>query len=308
MAARSTTVAATPRDDASSRDGLGRDDDLGARRRRAPGCGSLGGGGQGQDESRGARGTDETVHETSGLLRPAVPSKEAGGARGGVSRVLSSPGDGAAGCDGPWAGLLAPGSSAQGPLPGGVTRVRGSLAASGISSFASPVTVAGAARESHPLPSFAPRRTGDPRSVEKNEPRRIAPRPCEAHAERSPAAASRRCGLRPRRRPPAAARRGSGRAGGSTRRSAALAPPTRRTTVEPSSKVPRSSPGGHGRPGDGEAVASREAPPAEPARVDDDAPDVRRGDHHGRDVEPLVLAASLPRSSTPSGSSRRGPA
>ena len=50
------------------------------------------------------------------------------------------------------AGLLASGSSAPGAFPDARPSRRRSTAASGILPGASPVTVAGAARESHPLP------------------------------------------------------------------------------------------------------------------------------------------------------------
>src|SRR5262245_50536603 len=54
------------------------------------------------------------------------------------------------------AGLLASGSAARGLLPGRATGVGRSLASSGLPPEASPVTVAGAARDFHPLP-FAER-------------------------------------------------------------------------------------------------------------------------------------------------------
>ena len=70
-------------------------------------------------------------------------------------------------------------------------------------------------------------------------------------------------------------------------------PPTRRTTVEPSSKAPRSSPASAGSDSHLEAALPRQRAPREPARVDHDAADVRRGDHHDPDDEPFASSGPL---------------
>ena len=162
ISAASMTVAAAPSDAVGSGDGLGRDDDVGGD----AGAGRRRGLRERREESRrrgrGRGGTRRRgKHGTPPFRWPRPPI-------GKERRARRAEAGAAATSRAPEKATLKRCSSGRSPgsrivrarpLPGGATGLRRSLAASGISPGASPVTVAGAARESHPLPSFTPRRS-----------------------------------------------------------------------------------------------------------------------------------------------------
>ena len=84
-------------------------------------------------------------------------------------------------------------------------------------------------------------------------------------------------------------------------------PPMSSTTVEPNWKVPRSSPGGAGQPGNRQGAVPGQGPALQPASVDDHPAHMGGPHSHRRHLQPCVRAGPRP-PRWPGGCARRGAA